>query len=71
MSGLAAGLLLSLLLGVLLVFVINRQAFGWTLQYRIPWSALSVLSALVLASAAATSWWLGRWAAQLPADHEE
>jgi putative ABC transport system permease protein len=69
--GLVAGLALSLILGALLVFVINKQTFGWTLEYHLPWSALTLLSALVLASGAATSFLIGRWAARLPGDREE
>lgn len=69
--GLVAGLAVSLLLGALLVFVINKQTFGWTLEYHLPWSAMSLLSALVLLSGAATSFLIGRWAARLPGDREE
>ena len=71
LAGLAAGLMLSVALGALLVFVINRQSFGWTLQFHIPWGSLTVLSVLVLASGAAASFIVGRWAAQLPGDREE
>ena len=70
-TGLAAGLLLSLGLGALLVFVVNRQAFGWTLQYHVPLASLALLSALVLLSGSATSLLIGRWAARLPGDREE
>jgi putative ABC transport system permease protein len=69
--GLVAGLALSLILGALLVFVINKQTFGWTLEYHLPSSALALLSTLVLGSGAATSFLIGRWAARLPGDREE
>ena len=71
LAGLGAGLLLSLVLGALLVFVVNRQAFGWTLQYHVPWPSLLLLSLLVLLSGSGTAFFVGRWAAQLPADREE
>jgi putative ABC transport system permease protein len=70
-AGLAAGLVLSVALGALLVFVVNRQSFGWTLQFHVPWLSLSLLSALVLGSGAATSYMVGKWAASLPGDREE
>jgi putative ABC transport system permease protein len=34
--GLLVGLLLSVVLGHLIVYVINRQAFGWTLLFHLP-----------------------------------
>ncbi|MCB1122299.1 MAG: ABC transporter permease, partial [Verrucomicrobiae bacterium] len=42
--GTLGGIILSFLLGWLLVFVVNRQSFGWTLQYSIPWKDLIILS---------------------------
>jgi len=42
------GLLLSIPLGYLLIYVINKQSFGWTLQFQIPWFGLSLLAAAVI-----------------------
>lgn len=42
-TGAIGGLLLSLPLGYLLIYVINKQSFGWTLQMNIPWAALGLL----------------------------
>ncbi len=46
--GLFAGGLLSLVLGHLIIYVINRQAFGWTLLYTVPWDELLSLGAGVI-----------------------
>ncbi|WP_419660397.1 conserved uncharacterized protein, DUF214 [Desulfosarcina variabilis str. Montpellier] len=39
-TGQAAGLACGFILSVLLIFVVNRQSFGWTFLYRIDWSSL-------------------------------
>ncbi len=53
------GILLSFALGWLLVFVINRQSFGWTLQYAIPWGDILSLGALLIILGAVVSWLVG------------
>jgi len=70
-AGAFAGTGLSLGLGYLLVFVINKQSFGWTLQLVIPAVPLFALAAVVVATGAIVSWYIGRWSAALPADKEE
>lgn len=67
----AGGLAVSGALGWLLVYVINRQSFGWTLSFHLPWGQLAALAAAVVATGAAVSYGVGRWGAQLPADREE
>jgi putative ABC transport system permease protein len=70
-AGLLLGLAVSFALGWLLIFRINKQTFGWTLQTDWPWLQLSALSLVVLASATIAGWFVGRWAARLPAEREE
>lgn len=70
-AGMIAGLAVSLALGWLLIYRINQQTFGWTLQTDRPWGQLAALALLVLASATAAGWFVGRWAARLPAEREE
>jgi len=53
------GILLSFALGWLLVFVINRQSFGWTLQYAVPWGDILSLGILLVALGALVSWLVG------------
>jgi putative ABC transport system permease protein len=52
--GAALGLLLGLALSVILVFVINKQSFGWTIQFALPgiFFAQSLLT-IIFATAAA------------------
>lgn len=71
LAGLLAGLGASLLLGWLLIHVINKQTFGWTLLLAVPVSALAMLSALVLVAALIAAALVGYWGAGLPADREE
>jgi len=61
----------SLALGWLLIFRINKQTFGWTLQTCVPGGQLLILAVLVLASAALAGWLAGRWATRLPSEREE
>ncbi len=70
-AGLLAGLVVSLALGWLLIFVINKQTFGWTLQQAWPIAGLTAMGALVLLAGTGVALWVGRWGAKLPADREE
>ncbi len=65
------GLALSLGLGWLLIYVINKQSFGWTLGFALPFGQLAALAAAVVATGAVVSYTVGRWGARLPADREE
>jgi putative ABC transport system permease protein len=70
-SAVIGGLILSGALGWLLIYVINKQSFGWTLTYALPWGSLAALTAVVLATGWAVSYAVGLWGADLPADREE
>jgi putative ABC transport system permease protein len=48
LCGLIGGIFLSIALGYVMIFVINRQSFGWTLQSAYPVAATSLLAALIL-----------------------
>ncbi|HRE05728.1 MAG TPA: FtsX-like permease family protein [Opitutaceae bacterium] len=65
------GLLLSLALGWLLIYVINKQSFGWTLGFIVPRGQLAGLALAIIATGTGVSYWAGRWGADLPADREE
>lgn len=71
LCGVLSGLLISVALGWLLIYVINKQTFGWTLQFDLPWFQLAVLGLLVVAAGTAVSFGVVRWGAALPADREE
>ena len=60
-----------MLLGWLLIHVINKQTFGWTLLLAVPMPALGLLAALVLIGALGAATVVGFWGADLPADREE
>lgn len=67
----AAGIALSFALGWLLIHVINKQSFGWTLAFAVPVSQLAALAGLVVGTGFFVSYFVGRWATSLPADREE
>jgi len=70
-AAVAGGLVLSVALGWLLIFVINKQSFGWTLGFALPWGQLAALAGAVVVTGVAVSYAVGRWGADLPADREE
>jgi putative ABC transport system permease protein len=69
--GLFGGLILSFALGYVLIFVINRQSFGWTLDYAVSWPSTTLLSLAVLTAGVGTTWFVGGWASRLRGDQEE
>ncbi|HXK59466.1 MAG TPA: ABC transporter permease [Acidobacteriota bacterium] len=44
----ATGIVVGFLLSLILIYVINVQSFGWTIQFRIPWSFLAQTTCLIL-----------------------
>jgi putative ABC transport system permease protein len=60
LTGLVSGLVLSVALGYVLIYVINRQSFGWTLQVSWPWLDVALLAAGVLVLGLAISYTTGR-----------
>jgi putative ABC transport system permease protein len=62
---------LGIALGWLLIHVINKQSFGWTLGFQIPWAQLAALVFAILALAALVGGAVGRNGADLAIDREE
>jgi putative ABC transport system permease protein len=58
--GVAYGLGLGTALSLVLVYVINRQSFNWSIDLAIPAWQLAVLSITLIAAAAVTAVWSGR-----------
>lgn len=58
---------LGLLLSLLLIYVINMQSFGWTIQLSIPWTNLFQSSILIVVTAAVAGLGPAKLAAQTPA----
>ncbi|MBC7365308.1 MAG: hypothetical protein H7343_00630 [Undibacterium sp.] len=47
--------------------MINKQSFGWTLGFALPWGQLAALAVAVVGTGVAVSYGVGRWGAGLPA----
>ncbi|MDT3777754.1 FtsX-like permease family protein [Nitrospira sp. MA-1] len=65
-AGLGAGLgiLVGLALSVLLINVINKQSFGWTIQFTLPWETLGMAVLVALLAAFLGAWGPARWASR-------
>jgi putative ABC transport system permease protein len=70
-AGACTGIVAGLWLGWLLVYRINKQCFGWTLQFHAVWWHLAVLGAAVMAVGMLVAALVGRWAALLPPETKE
>jgi putative ABC transport system permease protein len=58
--GVVYGLGLGMALSLVLVYVINRQSFNWSIDLTLPAWQLAVLSLTLIAAAALTAVWSGR-----------
>ena len=58
--GVAYGLVLGVALSLVLVYVVNRQSFNWSIDLAIPAWQLAVLSVTLIVAAAVTAVWSGR-----------
>ncbi len=58
--GVAYGLVLGVALSLILVYVVNRQSFNWSIDLAIPAWQLAILSLTLIAAAALTAIWSGR-----------
>ncbi|HXG87782.1 MAG TPA: FtsX-like permease family protein [Vicinamibacterales bacterium] len=67
----AIGLVVGLVLSVLLVYVINVQSFGWTIQFRIPVAFLAQVSIAVVIATALAGIYPARQAARLVLTQDE
>ncbi len=60
--GVVYGLMLGAALSLVLVYVVNRQSFNWSIDFAVPAWQLIVLSGTLIAAAAVTAIWSGRTA---------
>jgi putative ABC transport system permease protein len=60
--GVATGLVVGGVVSLILVYVVNRQSFHWTMDVHVPWLALAALSLVLIAAAALTAMLSGRQA---------
>jgi putative ABC transport system permease protein len=61
-SGVVAGLLNGLVIGAILIYVVNRQSFHWSMDLFVPYLPLAALSAVLIAAAAGIAVLSGRQA---------
>jgi len=61
----AAGIVVGMLLALLLIFVINRQAFGWLIELHVPWEFLAISFVLVILAALLAGLYPARVAARV------
>lgn len=64
--GAALGVVGGLLLALVLIHVINKQSFGWTIQMTVPGGVILQAVALALTAALVAGYWPARWAARQP-----
>lgn len=62
-----SGLMVGLVLSFLLIFVINKQSFGWTIRFELPWPFLLQSFALVMLTSILSGLIPARLAAKTPA----
>jgi putative ABC transport system permease protein len=62
--GVLYGLCLGIVLSLVLVFVINRRSFHWSIDFSVPGAELAVLAAVLIGTAALMAVWSGRIATQ-------
>jgi len=53
--GLAVGLGLGAIISLILIHVVNRQSFHWSMDFAVPWLPLAAFGAVMLAAAAGTA----------------
>jgi putative ABC transport system permease protein len=58
--GVIYGLALGIALSLVLVYVINRQSFNWSIDLDVPTRPLALLSLVLIGAAAVTAIWSGR-----------
>jgi putative ABC transport system permease protein len=59
------GLLCGFLLSLLLIYVINKQSFGWTIQFSIPLWSLIETGVIVMITSVCAGWIPAKKAAQM------
>jgi putative ABC transport system permease protein len=61
-AGLLVGCVLGWLISLILIHVVNRQSFHWSMELHLPWGGLAVFAAAMLLLAVLTAMVSGRQA---------
>ena len=64
--GAVLGIVGGLLLALVLIHVINKQSFGWTIQMTVPGGVILQAVGLAITAALVAGYWPARWAARQP-----
>ena len=62
--GAVVGIVVGMALSVVLIKVINKQSFGWTIQYTMAWETIGMALLVALAAALIGAWAPARWASR-------
>jgi len=69
--GQGLGIVVGLVLSLILIYVVNVQSFGWTIQFHLPWAFLVQSSVLVIVATALAGLYPARRAVQLTMKQDE
>jgi putative ABC transport system permease protein len=58
--GAIVGLALGFVIALILIHVVNRQSFHWSMDLGVPWAGLALLAVALLVLATVTAWLSGR-----------
>lgn len=70
-AGTVMGIGAGLWLGWLLIYRVNKQCFGWTLGFNLPWWQFLVLAGAVIGAGALVAGMVGRWGSRMRWEQEE
>jgi putative ABC transport system permease protein len=65
LEGITLGLVASFLLSQILIHVINKQSFGWTILFHPSWIGLAQAAFFVLVASLLSAYWPARRASQI------
>jgi putative ABC transport system permease protein len=71
MAGAVMGLISGGWLGWLLIYRVNKQCFGWTLSFAMPWGQMIILLMAIVGVGALVSAMVGKWAAKMKWEEQE
>lgn len=62
--GAVVGIVVGMVLSVVIIKVINKQSFGWTIQYTLAWETIGMAVFVAFAAALIGAWAPARWASR-------